>query len=320
MEDLSDLRQNAESALTEREKAENRAGRDRTPQRELELYQIEVEMQLEELQRERRFREKQLRKWETLSKGHVAFFEQSPLAQVVMAENYRVLHVNKSALEALGNSLTSVIEKPLTAFLTDDSVMDFHRCLRGLEVGAGSRSLRCRFLTDSDEAVEIDVELKSVTVGKNEERILAVLRPVSEGSTAPAAGDESLDERLGRSMMRLKSILGPSVALRLEPGAERRRPQSSDLELDHLLDELARRTSLLLPEGGRFEIGTRVKNENLVALRVVYASTNPEVAVRRSPSSLHLVSLKDRIDELGGWFVAASEVGSVRFEIFLPMA
>jgi hypothetical protein len=277
-------------------------------------------MQLEELQRERLHRARQITRWQRLHRDSIALFEQCPVAMAVLAEDFRIERINDRALELLSHRRGALIESTLPASLADDSVLDFHRAARQLaKSGGGERRLRCTFERGDADRVSIDLTLSTIDFPESRDdddwpRTLVVMRRTR-------AARRPLDATLGRASVRLQSLLAPEVTLRLEAGAGCGSPRPAARLVDDLLDSLAERASRLLPDGGRLDLATdRPDDRELLVLRASYSATAPGTGVRRTPSVLGLADLGERLDALEGWFLAGSDIDQVRFEIYLPLA
>ena len=150
---LSNLRQKAETVLSRKkvpgDHQDNK--KDRRVLHELQVYQMELEMQVEELRMSSSALEIQQTKFKLL-------FEHAPVSYFVVSNQGLIHDVNKSGIALLAApGKNAVIDKPLTAYIISADIEVFYLFLRAVFAGAAEKHVVIRLSNQTHKITSVQI-------------------------------------------------------------------------------------------------------------------------------------------------------------------
>jgi PAS domain S-box-containing protein len=161
--------------------------KDKTPEaiiHELQVHQIELEMQNEELRRSQAEVDRSKNRYADL-------YDHAPIGYVTLDKNSLVLESNFSAASLLGTERGSLIGKPLTSFIHEDTQDTFY-FHRSQVLQTGTRHI-CEIKLAQPDGGWIHVQLESVGMEESPGKFVGLRTSISD-ITARKLAEKALQE------------------------------------------------------------------------------------------------------------------------------
>lgn len=163
------LRKKAEEKLKEKEIEAEKAAQEADAQRllhELQVHQIELEMQNDELRQA-------YDTAETALKKHTMMYDFSPIGYFTIDHEGRILDLNFSGAEILGEKRFSLTNSNFKRYVHDDSKVLFNDFLKKIYSSNAKESCRLKLDLDNNESCSVYIE--GVVTGDDHQCFLSVI-------------------------------------------------------------------------------------------------------------------------------------------------
>jgi len=194
--DLAALRKRAEEKLHERSAKLSRLSTEdiKTLVEELGRYQIELEIQNEEL----RMAQEEL---ETSRRKYADLYDFAPVGYFTFDAKGLIKEVNLTGIEMLGQNRSLLINKPFPLFLVSDDRNIFHVHLRNVMKSPDRQTCEIRLI--GKKGSQVYVRMESIATAKGEDGAVYCRSAVSD-----LAAQKKAEEQISKLNMQLKQKIG----------------------------------------------------------------------------------------------------------------
>ncbi|MCF8351732.1 MAG: PAS domain S-box protein, partial [Bacteroidales bacterium] len=170
------LRQKVEKLLQERGRVENFRKYAHKLERlieELNVYQIEMDLQNEELRKSEENHHIEKEKYNDL-------FEFSPESLITLDKNLRITNSNLATVDLLELERSRLLSQPFSSFVHPDDQDDFYRLLKSLVEKKGDASLEVDLLNHHNLRVHVRISARHLNDLHYADRIMLVITDISQ--------------------------------------------------------------------------------------------------------------------------------------------
>ncbi|KPA18106.1 PAS/PAC sensor signal transduction histidine kinase [Candidatus Magnetomorum sp. HK-1] len=196
---------------------------------EINIYHIELEMQVEELQQNRTELEK--------NKKYLKFlFDYAPIGYIVLNKDGYILDANFAALSYFEYEKDLFMEYRLQSFVTADTYADFHKCIRALNDLQISQHTELRFRKKSTSMFWARVDLSFHPDIIDEQMILCSILDITQQKNAEKALKEKQAQLTHADRLSSLGEMATGMAHELNQPLSRIRVNAQGIQI--LLDKL----------------------------------------------------------------------------------